>query len=155
MIPPITLVLANLAPLLLEFDENQWEAWTRYSTSFHDNPAPKDLLGRMRKIYENHTDGSYELESRYSPDYLREVEQKAKEGTASALKLWNSTICEKKPKVNQQHFHFVDSLLTSLAEKSYVAELGTTPPLPSQTIFGIFQGKLDFSPLKNSFRANF
>ena len=109
MIPPITLVLANLAPLLLEFDEDQWEAWTRYSNSFHDNPAPKDLLGRMRKVYGKHTDVSLESVD-YSDwtDYYanmerreEEAKRRAEQGTASALKLWNSTICDKKPKVNE------------------------------------------------------
>ena len=109
IIPPIILVLANLAPLLLEFDEDQLKAWNRYSTSFHDNPAPKDLLGRMRKLYGKHTDVSLESVD-YSDwtDYYanmerweEEAKRRAEQGTASALKLWNSTICDKKPKVDE------------------------------------------------------
>ena len=56
MAPPAAILLASLAPLVLEFDPEQWQAWQQFSTN-HKNGNPKnDLLTRLAKAY--HEDSS-------------------------------------------------------------------------------------------------
>ena len=53
MAPPLTILLASLAPILLEFDPEQWRAWQKFSTSYrNENPKYTNLLSRLVKAYD-------------------------------------------------------------------------------------------------------
>ena len=53
MAPPVSLLLASLAPLVLEFDPEQWQAWQQFSFSYrNENPKYKNFLTRLVKAYD-------------------------------------------------------------------------------------------------------
>ena len=63
MAPPAALLLASLAPLLLEFDPEQWKAWQQFSSGLRNkNPEYKNLLTRLVRAY--HADSSEKSTSR-------------------------------------------------------------------------------------------
>ena len=51
MAPPSAFLLASLAPLVLEFDPEQWQAWQQFSTNHEDENPNNDLLTKLVKAY--------------------------------------------------------------------------------------------------------
>ena len=65
MAAPAAVLLASLAPLLLEFDPEQWRAWQQFSTDQKVENPNYDLLTSLVKAY-HEEDPSEKSSSRVS-----------------------------------------------------------------------------------------
>ena len=103
--PPLGLLLASFAPLVLEFDPEQWQAWKQFSIGDERKEnADENVIARLAKdldknISMDEFDEIFSGDDIYDYKYYYEMRKRKADMRSLVSKLLKTEPAEKEPKV--------------------------------------------------------
>ena len=106
--PPLGLLLASFAPLVLEFDPEQWQAWKQFSIGDERKEnAEENVIARLAKDLDKNISmdefdeifRGYGLDGFYEYEYEYEMRKRKADMRSLVSKLLKTEPAEKEPKV--------------------------------------------------------